>query len=160
MNKKEVATYMIIDSAVFIKKTFKKTSVWSAKYLGITLLISASILVGDSMVNKKPYEQHKISALDLFVDNNQFTIEKPINTAIMFEDENNNKSLPTLRHSYVPIVAEFSEKNIYNELSSEEIKSLNNSLVTQYSNVCNTGIISRLICLKYDKYEEIQNLNK
>ena len=158
MNKKEIASYIIIDSATFIKKTVKKGTSFSIKFFGLIACISSTILIGDTIINNNIYDKHNISSIDLLQNNNQLIIEKPINVLPIVQEDEHSISNLNLRHSYVPIVAEFSEKNSYNNITMEELSSLNNNLKEQYKNICDTGIVSRLICIKYNKYEEIKNL--
>lgn len=158
MNKKEIASYIVIDSANFVKKTVTKSTFFTLKFLSIGAVIASTILFGDSVIHKQIYEKHNISSFDLIKNNNVFIIEKPINAVYSFDTDMDNKNTTSLRHSYVPIIAEFSNQNTYNRLTEQEQYSLNNNLIEQYESICESGIISRLVCFKYNKYEEIKKL--
>lgn len=159
MQNKEIITYMIVDTAQFTKKVVKKTTKFSFLCLIALGVVSAAALGTDYMIHKNVYQQNNIFLTDLVNDNNRFNIDLQSSVHLDNIQDSNSENNPKT-YLYVPFTHEFElnfeQKNLeYLAIKNNQLNQLN-----KYKDICNLGIISELICFKYNKIKEINTLKK
>lgn len=158
MKKLEVASYIMLDTFDFTKKSIKKGSKFSLKWLALGIFSSVSLLSIDYVIHADIYLQNNIQPINLILNNNQFNTHFLHNNVSLNNNQDyilEDQKMKSKQHNtYTPIVSEFyspySDKPLISESAIEET---NNNLSSYYKGVCDTGIISRLICTKYNTYK-------